>query len=159
MQGLVRRGDADEAVRVAAPCRTRPSEDSSAVPPADTRGRTYRSLAPRKTGRLPHGQAPRSAQSRARGPSGWPLHRGARRPVPALPDGPTRPRAVPRDGRNFRGRSPPKPRFACDELPALPNDGTALPPPSSHSAPPEQVPHRNGIQAAPPEGARSQTEE
>src|SRR5712671_2676629 len=52
MQGPVRRGDADEAVRVAAPCRTRPSEDSSAAPPSDTRGRTYRSLAPRRSARL-----------------------------------------------------------------------------------------------------------
>src|ERR1700752_4358838 len=42
MQRLVRRGDADEAVRVAAPCRTRPSADSSAAPPANRHGRSSR---------------------------------------------------------------------------------------------------------------------
>src|SRR3982074_2987722 len=43
MQGPVRRGDADEAVRVAAPCHPLPNADSRSGRPANTRGQSSRS--------------------------------------------------------------------------------------------------------------------
>src|SRR5882672_8504874 len=110
MQRLLRRGDTDEAVRVAAPCHRLPSANSRSGRPANTSGQSSRSHARHRSGKRARWRAPRCGQSRLRVPSGWPVRKGPWHRARGLRSGRSPPRPARRGFRNSPGNSPPRSR-------------------------------------------------